>query len=296
MIIFSGKGKDNLRSMDSMTTVPMDRAASTLDLGNDSQVPFQGDRSHDGWTLENTVCVILFENPDRLGPGRVLLDMPDGLHDWLADLRRQPTENLDGFKDQFLGEGSGDGLREALTEMLKLYTEATAITRTVAEHETQLLATHEQQAAKVAKLQGQMDTLLKTGRMSDERWRQTTNQLKEEMRTRMVRIVQEMEPKVACKTAKQTECARAALKVHEMVQMKEPTCETSHEMEVHKKDGEAPQLEGEEEIDVTAFEADMLAFLQPENPGDGAASTLEGPPVCKVTSSELILQLKKCSE
>ena len=262
--------------MDTRSTLP--RTASMEDSqANDHEVA-----ATDTWTVRDTVCVMMFDDPALLGPGR-MLDLPPGLtEERVGELCRilpGPTEphDLAGFRKLYgFGHNTGstlDEFDEAVQQLILSYHDAAAAATTVLQHESAQLMQFETEKKKGDVFMKQLDLLCEKGKVSKEQCDQKRACVEEKLQASMVAMQSAMKCRVADKCAKQLVCVDAVLRFQQLI-MDAP----NHSAPEPEHESTYGDVENETEFDMEAFEEEFSAFLSISDPVETPAPAVP----CKV--------------
>ncbi|CAE7395399.1 unnamed protein product [Symbiodinium sp. CCMP2592] len=234
----------------------------------DSQAP-SVETETDLWTVQDTVCLMMFEDPALLAPGR-MVDLPAGFtHAWVVELLKHlpgPTEphDLPGLRTFCgLGASQGETLDEAglaLQRLIVSYQDAAAAATAVLECESEVMTTIETQQKKADAIMKQLDMLCEKGKLSTEQVGEKKTAVKHQLQASTDALQNDLQGKKDEKCEKQLDCVDATLRLHELIMQKPVDAPVPESTEVTEPTGD---VETAQDIDLESFEAELSAFLDP---------------------------------
>ena len=274
--------------MDTMTTLPR---SATMDTAphEDSQPPAVHTET-DTWTVQDTVCVMMFADPALLGPGR-MVDLPAGFtQEWVVELLKNlpgPTEphDLSGLR-KFCGLGASQGqtLDEAALALQRLvvsYQDAAAAATAVLACESEVMTAIEAQQKKADAIMKQLDVLCEKGKLSTEQVGQKQAAVKQQLQASTDALQNDLHGKMAKQSDKQLECVDATLRLHALIIQKpvDAPAPESTQLQVNEPTGD---VETAQDIELDTFEAELSAFLDPplQSPVSGVPCKVSEPQIC----------------
>ncbi|CAE7800596.1 unnamed protein product [Symbiodinium sp. CCMP2592] len=249
----------------------------------DSQAP-SVDTETDLWTVQDTVCLMMFEDPALLAPGRIV-DLPAGFtHEWVVELLKNlpgPTEphDLPGLR-KFCGLGASQGETPdeaglALQRLIVSYQDAAAAATAMLECESEVMTTIETQQKKADAIMKQLDMLGEKGKLSTEQLGQKQAAVKHQLQASTDALQNVLQSKKDEKCEKQLECVDATLRLHELIMQKPVDAPVPESTQVTEPTGD---VETAQDIDLESFEAELSAFLDP--PSESLVSGVENTFLC----------------